>query len=72
MPDIILSGAELDGVLEIYGPDGELLFVIDNSVSGEDEVLLGFEVPDDGVYTAVVRDFFFAAVDYSLTVTLAE
>jgi hypothetical protein len=70
--DVILSGAELDGVIEIYGPDGELLWVVDDGVTGEDEVLLGFEVPDDGEYTAVIRDFFFRAADYTLTVTLAE
>jgi hypothetical protein len=70
--DAILSGAELDGVIEIYGPDGELLWVVDDGVTGEDEVLLGFEVPDDGVYTAVIYDFFYRAVDYTLTVTLAE
>jgi hypothetical protein len=46
--------------------------VVDDGVSGEDEVLLGFEVPDDGEYTAVIRDFFFRAADYTLTVTLAE
>jgi hypothetical protein len=70
--DGILSGVDLDGVLEIYGPDGEQLFVIDNGLTGEDEVLLGFEVPDDSEYTAVVRDFFGRAVDYTLTVTLSE
>ena len=70
--DIILSGEELDGVLEIYSPEGELIMVVDNSVSGEDEVLLGFDVPNEGEYTAVIRDFFFLPVDYSLTVTLAE
>ena len=70
--DITLSGEELDGVIEIYSSDGELLMTVDNGVSGEDEVLLGFEVPDDGEYTAVIRDFFFRAADYSLTVTLSE
>ncbi len=70
--DAVLSGEELDGVIEIYSPDGELLMVVDNGVSGEDEVLLGFEVPDDGEYTAVIRDFFFRAANYTLTVTLAE
>jgi hypothetical protein len=70
--DAILSGEELDGVIEIYGPGGELLWVVDDSVTGEDEVLLGFEVPDDGEYTAVIRDFFFRAADYTLIVTLAE
>ncbi len=70
--DAVLSGEELDGVVEIYGPDGELLLVVDNGVTGEDEVLESFEVPDDGEYTAVIRDFFFRAADYTLTVTLAE
>lgn len=70
--DVVLSGEALDGVIEIYGPDGELLLVVDDTITGEDEVLPGFEVPDDGVYTAVIRDFFFRPVDYSLTVTLTE
>lgn len=69
--DVTLSGAELDGVLEIYGPDGELLATVDNSVTGEDEVLLGFEVAE-GEYTAVIRDYFFRAADYTLTITLSE
>lgn len=68
----VLSGAELDGVIEVYGPDGELLLVVDNGVTGEDEVLEGFEVPDDSEYTAVIRDYFFRAANYTLTVTLAE
>jgi hypothetical protein len=70
--DVVLSGVDLDGVLEIYGPDGEQLFVVDNGLTGEDEVLQAFEVPDDSEYTAVVRDFFGRAVDYTLTVTLSE
>ncbi|MEJ2747894.1 MAG: hypothetical protein P8183_08285, partial [Anaerolineae bacterium] len=70
--DVVLSGEELDGVVEIYGPDGDLLVVVDNGVTGEDEVLQGFEVPDDGEYTAVIHDYFYRAADYTLTVTLTE
>jgi hypothetical protein len=70
--DVFLSGDELDGVIEIYAPDGELLLVVDNTVTGEPEELLGFEVPDDGEYTAVIRDFFGRPVDYTLTLALSE
>lgn len=70
--DLFLYGEELDGVIEIYAPDGELLIVIDNTVTGEAEELADFEVPDDGEYTAVIRDFFGRPADYTLTVALSE
>ncbi len=66
--DIFLSGVELDGVLEIYGPDLELLYSIDNGVTGDDETLFALEIPDDAAYAIVVRDFFGRSADYTLTV----
>ena len=66
--DILLGGVELDGVLEIYGPDLELLYAADNSITGEDEALLAIEIPDDAAYAIVVRDFFGRSAEYTLSV----
>ncbi len=66
--DIILSGEEMDGVLTVYGPDNEQLVSVDNGLTGEDEQIFALEIPDEDIYTIVVRDFFGSSVDYSLSV----
>ena len=70
--DIIMgSGADMDGVLELYDPDGILMADVDSTLSGEEERLLAIDIPDDGDYTIVVRDFFDEGGDYSLTIAIA-
>ncbi len=70
--DIILgSSADIDGVLELYDPQGNLMAEVDSTFSGEEERLLAIDIPDSGDYTVVVRDFFDEGGDYSLTVTVA-
>lgn len=72
MVDIFLeSGDELDGVLELYDAENELVESVDGSFTGEAERLEGVEL-EEGSYTIVVRDFFGDGGSYSLTVTEAD
>lgn len=66
--DIFLWGESLDGILSVFGPENELLFTADDSVSGAEEQLLSVEFPDNQAYAIVVRDFFGNNVDYTLSV----
>lgn len=71
--DIILdSGEGMDGVLELYDPDGDLISDVDSTLSGDEERLLAVDIPDSGEYTIVVREFYGAGGDYSLSVDIAE
>lgn len=70
--DIVMGSDLLDGVLELYDPDMELLELVDNGFEGDGEELLGVEIPDDAEYTIVVRDYFGDEGDYTLTVTAAS
>lgn len=58
----------VDGILELYGPDGGLLGAADSDFTAGEESLEFAEIPDDQVYTIVVRDFFEEGGDYSLSV----
>ncbi len=60
---------EMDGVLQIYGPDDELIASSDQPFKGDVEELIGIDIPDDGEYTIVVSEFFGNPGTYSLTVT---
>jgi hypothetical protein len=71
--DIVLETSEtIDGILEVYDPNNLLIASADSGFSGEGESLFGVEIPDDGDYTIVVRDFFGDAGSYTLTVTESE
>lgn len=71
--DIALTSSEdMDGTIEVYDPNNALMFQEDGAFSGETEELLGVEIPDDGVYTIVGRDFFDDGGSYTLTVTEGE
>ena len=67
--DIVMASELLDGVLELYDPADDLLEIADNGFTGDGEELLGIEIPDDGEYTIVVRDYYGEEGDYSLAVT---
>lgn len=66
--NIILESPDLDAVLELYGPDGELWDSVDSGLTGDPEILSNIEIPDDGDYTILVRDFWDVGGDYTLTV----
>ena len=65
----ITSGEELDAVLELYDPDNNLLHVADSGFTGDDETIVGANIPDDGVYTIILSDFFDDGGDFTLTVS---
>ncbi len=70
--DVTVSSGEMDLVLQLYDPAGELMDTSDSGFSGESESLLGIEIPDDGEYLIQVRDFFEESGGYTLTVSAAE
>ena len=65
----VASGEELDAVLELYDADNILLEAADSGFTGDDETIVGANIPDDGVYTIVLRDFFDDGGDFALTVS---
>jgi hypothetical protein len=68
--DITLTVEEgMDGILELYDADNQLLERQDATFSGETETLLGIDIPDDDAYTIVVRDYFEEGGSYTLSVT---
>ena len=69
MINIHLQGDDdMDGVLELYDPDGELLGLSDETFSSGEERLDLAVVASDGDYTIVIRDFFEDGGGYTLTV----
>ncbi|MBK8984762.1 MAG: hypothetical protein IPM39_01560 [Chloroflexi bacterium] len=70
--DIAATSEEMDLVIELYGPDNTLLQLEDGTFSGEAEELSGIDIPDDGTYTIVVRDFFEGGGAYTLAVSEGE
>lgn len=63
---------DLDAVVELYDPDGTLMANTDSAFAGGVEELRGLEIPDDGAYRIVVRDFFNDGGSYELAVTAGE
>lgn len=67
--NIVLQVSEdVDGVLELYDPNGDFVISADSAFVGEEERLQLIEISDDGDYTIIVRDFFDDGGDYALTV----
>ncbi len=64
----VTSGEDLDAVLELYDPDNVFLAASDSGFTGEDEAIIGVEIPDDGNYTIVLSDFFDDGGEFTLTV----
>jgi hypothetical protein len=44
---------------------------VDSSFAGEEEIIASIEIPDDGDYTIVVREYFDEGGEYTLTVDVA-
>ena len=55
-------GNPIDGVLKLYGSNGQLLAINDDSPESTDPTILDFTLPADGVYYVVV-DTYAAALD---------
>jgi hypothetical protein len=65
---VLQPGEELDGVLELYDPNGDFVLSADSAFTGEEERLELIDISDDGDYTIIVRDFFEDGGDYTLIV----
>ncbi|MCP4415721.1 MAG: hypothetical protein GY805_03805 [Chloroflexi bacterium] len=65
----VVSGEGFDAVLELYDANNNLISAVDSGFSGDGETLVGANVPDDGNYTIVLRDFFENGGEFALTVT---
>ena len=71
--DIVLqAGEDLDAILELYDPNNELLQTSDAAFTGETEEMAGVDIPDDGKYTILIRDFYADGGSYTLTVSEGE
>lgn len=71
--DILVEAASgLDAVIELYGPDNELIERVDRAFSDGDELMSGVEIPDDGRYVIVVSEYFNDGGTYTLTVSEGE
>lgn len=71
--DIVVEASEeIDVVLEVYDANNFFIDSSDNGLSGEPETLTSIEIPDDGDYLIVVRDFYGTNGTYSLSVEEGE
>lgn len=67
--DVVLeNGDDLDGILELFAPDGTLIINSDTGTTGVVEQLIGVELTESGDYTIRVSDFFADGGEYTLTV----
>jgi hypothetical protein len=69
---VVESGEELDAILELYNPDNQLIESSDSGFTGENEEILGVDIPDEEEYTILIRDFFEDGGSYTLTVSMGE
>ena len=67
----LIATEELDGVIQVFDSNKELIASQDNTFTGEDEVLINVEIADSSTYTIVVRDFFGEAAGYTLAISEA-
>jgi len=71
--DIVLdSDDDMDGILELYNPDNQLVANVDSTFAGGIEEMRGIEIAGDGAYTIRVRDFFNDGGHYDLSVSAGE
>ena len=71
--DIEASGDEtLDLVIELYDPQNERLRQQDTGFTGEPELMRRVEIPDNGRYTILIRDYYGDSGSYSLTISESE
>lgn len=68
--DIVVEGGdELDAILQLFDPNNNLIASADSSFTGDDESIIGAEIPDDDEYTIVVKDFYDDGGEFALTVS---
>lgn len=55
---VLTPGSEtFDGILDLYGPDGQRLLALDEGFSGDAEVIAGYTLPVTGQFSIMVRNF---------------
>ncbi|MCB8943748.1 MAG: hypothetical protein H6658_08330 [Ardenticatenaceae bacterium] len=64
---LIPDDERMDGILNLYGPDGRRLAALDEGFSGDAELISGFELPVTGEYTILVTSFADVGGAYSLS-----
>lgn len=64
---VLQPDARFDAILNLYGPDGRQLVVLDEGFSGDAEILSGLQLPADGEYTIMVLSFAGNAGSYTLS-----
>jgi hypothetical protein len=64
----LVTSEEMDGVLQVYDEEYELVAGADEALAGEPETLDELFIPGNSTYTIVVRAFFGNGGSYSLTV----
>ena len=68
----VQSGDELDAILELYDANNHLIDSADSGFTGDDEAIIGADIPDDDVYTIVLKDYYDDGGEFVLTVTASE
>ena len=58
---------QMDIVLRLYGPNGEKLLELDEGFSGDPEIIAGYVLEINGLYTIEVKDFSARNGDYTLS-----
>ena len=68
----VLEGPDIDSVISLLDPDGEVLVYEDNYGQGGDEVIANLALPASGTYTIVVSEWSGEAGNYELELTLVS
>ncbi|UCG24003.1 MAG: hypothetical protein JSW55_18035 [Chloroflexota bacterium] len=69
---VLASGPELDGLFILFGPDGAVLEIVDETLTGDEEQLTAYSLEELGEYTIVVGEYADGGGDYTLTLELSE
>ena len=65
------SGPELDGLFVLFDPDGAVLEIVDETLTGDEEALTAYALEAAGEYTVVVGEYADGGGDYTLTLELS-
>ena len=65
----VTPNSQADPYLELYDPQGSRVLTIDNSGTGETEVLESYEALINGMFSIRVGEFDFAAMSYEILLT---
>jgi hypothetical protein len=67
---ILASGPELDGFFVLFDPDGTVLEIVDETLTGDEEQLADYNLDETGEYTIVVGEYADGGGEYTLTLEL--